>query len=73
MYIMIITTSVNFRVPHITWTNRSTKHITTTSWLTKVPGQTKTLKCTKSETEDTKDHHDSGSPNNNFDSISDSE
>ena len=35
-----------------------------------VISQTQMLKGTKSEIEDTKDHHDSNNPNNNFDSSS---
>ena len=38
-----------------------------------VTGQTQKLKGTKSEIEDTKDHHNSNNPNSNFDSSSDSE
>ena len=41
--------------------------------LVHISGQTQMLKGTKSETEDIKDHHDSDSPNSNFDSSSDSE
>ena len=39
--------------------------------INEVTGQTQTLKNTKSETEETKDHHDSDSHNSSFDSSSD--
>ena len=41
-------------------------------WVNEVTDQTQMLKGTKWETEDTKDHHDSNSPNSSFDSSSDS-
>ena len=73
MLIMIITTPINFRVPHITQRNISDKTHNYNDQVNEVTGQTQMVKGTKSETEDTKDHHDSDSPISNFDSSSDSE
>ena len=49
------------------------KHITPMTRFNEIMGQTQTFRGTKSEPEDTKDHHNFESPDSNFDSSSDSE
>ena len=62
---------INFRVVHII--NVPAEHITIIDQVNKVTGQTQIHKSKKSETEDTKDHYASNSPNSSFDSSSDLE